>query len=98
VLQYLEVSHARLSRDYLLLLDKADDLTQANRQRTKRRVGRVLFTRLWIAYAVPVVVFDCLEFIKRKNYLTIHSKSMVTATVVSGAVMLSLAEHGQLSG
>lgn len=46
------------------------------------------------------VVFDCLEFIKRKDYLTIHTKIVVTATVVcivSGAIMLRLTEHGHLS-
>ncbi|MFT5702442.1 MAG: trk system potassium uptake protein TrkH [Desulforhopalus sp.] len=46
------------------------------------------------------VVFDCLEYIKRKDRLTVHTKIVVTATVtcmVSGAAMLSLAEHGELS-
>ena len=46
------------------------------------------------------VVFDCLECIKRKDRLTIHTRIVVTATavcVVFGAAMLSLAEHGELS-
>ena len=46
------------------------------------------------------VVFDCLEWIKRKDRLSIHTRIVVTATViciVSGAALLSLTESGELS-
>ena len=46
------------------------------------------------------VVFDCLEWIKRKDRLSIHTKIVVTATlmcIVSGAALLSLTESGDLS-
>ena len=46
------------------------------------------------------VVYDCLEFLKQKDRLTIHTRIVVSATAVCilvGAALLSVAEHGKIS-
>jgi len=46
------------------------------------------------------VVFDCLEFIKKKDRLTIHTRIVVRATIaciVLGAALIGVMEHGEIS-
>jgi len=46
------------------------------------------------------VVFDCLEYVRKKDRLTIHTKIVMLATfasIISGALLLGLAENGRLS-